>query len=140
MQNTNALMSTCFVAGLIGALFNSLAAWASGYFGITELAGVSMAPALSLAWLYPRLVWGGIWGLAYFLLVGAPRSRRRWIRKGLLISLLPTLLQLFYFFPYTTTFGQMGLKLGLMTPLFVMLYNFIWGFFTGMFTRLLWGR
>lgn len=140
MQNSNALMSVCFLAGLTGALFSSLAAWAAGHFGITELAGVTMAPAWSLPWLYTQLVWGGIWGLAYFLLVGSPRARRRWIRKGLLISLLPTLLQLFYFYPYTTTFGQMGLKLGLMTPLFIMLYNFIWGFFTGMFTRLLWGR
>ncbi|PLX99427.1 MAG: hypothetical protein C0624_13495 [Desulfuromonas sp.] len=140
MHNSNALMAVCFLAGLIGALFCSLAAWAFGNWGITALAGVNMAPALTLTWLYPRLVWGGIWGLAYFLLVGSPRSRRRWVRKGLLISLLPTLLQLFYFFPYTTPFGQMGVKLGLMTPLFVLLYNFIWGFFTGVFTRLLWGR
>jgi len=140
MQNSNALMAVCYVAGMLGALCNSLVAWAFGIWGVTALAGVTLAPSLTPSWLYPRLVWGGIWALAYFLLVGSPRSRRRWIRKGLLVSILPTLVQLFYVYPYTTSYGQMGLKLGLLLPLFVLLYNFIWGFCTGVFTRLLWGR
>lgn len=140
MQNSNALMAVCFVAGMLGALCSSTLTWAFGNWGVTALAGVTLAPPFTLAWLYPRLVWGGIWALVYFLLVGSPRSRRRWIRKGLLVSLLPTLVQLFYFYPYTTPYGQMGVKLGLMLPLFVMLYNFAWGFCTGIFTRLLWGR
>jgi len=55
-------------------------------------------------------------------------------------SLLPTAAQLFYFFPYHTPFGSMGLGLGNLTALFVLLFNFVWGFFTGVFTRLLWGR
>ena len=140
MQNSNSIMAVCFLAGFIGAAFYCLTAWSFGNWGVTSLAGVTLAPTLSLPWIYKNLVWGGLWGLAYFLLVGSPRSRRRWIRKGLLISLLPTLAQLFYFFPYATPYGQMGIKLGIMTPFFILLYNFVWGFFTGMFTRLLWGR
>jgi hypothetical protein len=99
-----------------------------------------MAPNFSPAWLYPRLVWGGIWGLVYFPTIGHPRARRHWVRKGLWISLLPTAVQLFFIFPYRTSCGFMGIGLGILTPAFVLLFNFIWGFFTGLFTRLLWGR
>jgi hypothetical protein len=140
MNRTGALLAVCFCAGLIGALANSLAAWACGHWGVTAMAGVSLAPKLTLGWLYPRLVWGGIWGLAYFLTVGSRRHRQHWVRKGLWISLLPTLVQLFYIFPHQTPFGSMGMGLGQLTPLFVLLFNFVWGFFTGLFTRLLWGK
>jgi hypothetical protein len=140
MNRNSALLAVCFTAGVLGALANSLAVWGFGLWGVTALAGVNLAPALTAAWLYPRLVWGGLWGLIYFLTVNAPRRRRQWVRKGLWISLLPTVAQLFYFFPYHTPFGPMGVGLGDFTALFVVLFNFVWGFFTGLFTRLLWGR
>jgi RsiW-degrading membrane proteinase PrsW (M82 family) len=140
MNRSGALLAVCFSAGVIGGLADSLAAWFCGAWGITNLAGVAIAPELNPAWLYPRLIWGGIWGLAYFFTVGSHGTRRRWVRKGLLVSLLPTLFQLFYMFPYRTAFGPMGMGLGTLTPLFVLLFNFVWGFFTGLFTRTLWGR
>ena len=140
MDRKGALLACCFCAGLLGALLNSLALWAAGHWGVTAAAGVALAPAWSLPWLYPRLVWGGIWGLAYYFTVGPPRYRRHWVRKGLWISLLPTALQLFYIFPEVAGKGMLGLALGNLTPLFVLVFNAIWGFGTGFFTRLLWGR
>lgn len=140
MQRNSALLSACFSAGVLGAIVNSLAAWLAGRWGVPELAGVHLAPALSAAWLYPRLVWGGLWGLLLFPAVARPRSRRHWVRKGLWVSLLPTLFQLFYVFPHHTPYGPGGLGLGTLTPLFVVFYNGIWGAFTGIFTRMLWGR
>lgn len=140
MNRNRALIAVCFCAGVIGAFANSLAAWLGGASGLTALAGVDLAPQWTAAWLYPRLVWGGIWGLCFFFAVGTPRSRRHWARKGLWVSLLPTLVQLFLIFPYHTPFGPMGIGLGLLTPLFVVCYNFIWGFFTGVFARAIWGR
>lgn len=140
MNRNSALLAVCFTAGVLGALANSLAAWICGLWGVTALAGVNLAPALTADWLYPRLIWGGLWGLAYHLTVRTQRVRRQWVRKGLWISLLPTAAQLFYFFPYRTPFGLMGMGLGELTPLFVLLFNLVWGFFTGFFTRLLWGR
>jgi peptidoglycan/LPS O-acetylase OafA/YrhL len=140
MNRNGALFATCFAAGTLGALVNSLAAWLAGAWGVTALAGVKLAPDLSLEWLYPRLVWGGLWGLVYFLTVRTHRVRRQWVRKGLYVSLLPTLAQLFYFFPHQTPYGPMGIGLGSLTPLFVLLFNFVWGFAAGFFTRLLWGR
>lgn len=140
MNRNSALLAVCFAAGVLGALANSLAAWIFGLWGVTALAGVSLAPTLTLPWLYPRLVWGGFWGLVYFFTVNSQRRRRQWIRKGLWVSLLPTAAQLFYFFPYHTPFGPLGVGLGDLTALFVVLFNLVWGFFTGLFARLLWGR
>jgi hypothetical protein len=140
MNRNSALLAVCFTAGVLGSLANSLAVWICGLWGVTALAGVNLAPALTADWLYPRLIWGGLWGLAYYLTVRTQRVRRQWVRKGLWISLLPTAAQLFYFFPYRTPFGLMGMGLGDLTPIFVLFFNLVWGFFTGFFTRLFWGR
>ena len=140
MHRTKALLSVCFCAGLIGALANSAALWLFGRSGLAHLLGVQLAPEWTLGWLYPRLVWGGLWGLAFYVTVAGMRSRSQWVRKGLWCSLLPTLFQLFYVFPNQTPHGALGLGLGTMTPVVVLLVNGVWGFFTGTFARLLWGR
>jgi len=140
MTRTRVLMTVCFCAGVLGALCSSLVAWKAGQLGLPALLDVRMAPSLTLSWLYSRLIWGGVWGLAYFLAVGTLKSRRHWARKGLLISLLPTLFQLLVVYPQMTGHDLLGLDLGQFTPLFVLLYNLIWGFCTGVFCRILWGR
>ncbi len=139
-QRNSALPAVCFTAGVIGALLGSLALWACGVWNLTEMAGVALAPELTAAWLYPRLVWGGLWGLVFWLAVASVRSRRQWARKGLLVSLLPTAVQLFYIFPYQTEHGTMGMALGTLTPLFVLFFNAVWGFVTALSARLFWGR
>ena len=140
MTRTRALMTVCYCAGMVGALFSSLFAWKAGQMGLPEMLDVKMTPSLTLAWLYSQLVWGGLWGLVYFLAVGSSKSRRHWARKGLFVSLLPTLFQLFYIYPFMSDQDWLGLSLGQFTPLFVLLYNLIWGFFTGVTCRILWGR
>lgn len=140
MSKNSALLAVCFAAGLLAALGNSLFVWVCGKWGITAFIGVKIAPTLKLAWLYPRLIWGGLWGLGYFFTIGAPRFRRHWIRKGLWFSLLPSAATLFYFFPYQQKLGMAGFELGMLTPLFVVIANLVWGVLIGFFTRLLWGR
>jgi hypothetical protein len=133
-------MTVCFCAGMLGALCSSLVTWKAGQLGLPGLLDVQMKPSLTLSWLYQRLVWGGLWGLAYFLTVGGLKSRRHWVRKGLYTSLLPTLCQLLLIYPYLTGDHWFGLELGRFTPLFVLSYNLVWGFLTGVFSRILWGR
>ncbi|MFW6081651.1 MAG: hypothetical protein ACOC7W_07040, partial [Desulfosalsimonas sp.] len=96
-----------FTAGCIGALANSLVVWFFGDAGVTEMAGVAIAPSLTLPWLYPRIVWGGIWGLLFIL----PIFKSRIFLKGSLLSLLPTLVQLLFIFPEAGK-GMGGLSLG----------------------------
>ncbi len=115
-----------FAAGCLGALANSLTVWICSEFGLTQAAGVAIAPQLSPGWLYPRIVWGGLWGLLFLL----PLLPGNAIRRGLLFSLLPTLVQLFVVFPYKAHKGMAGLELGLLTPLFVIAFNAVWGVVT----------
>lgn len=102
---------------------NSLAVWLFGALGITTALGVSIAPALTPAWLYPRLVWGGIWGILFL----SPVPRGSWWLRGLVFSLGPSIVQLLVVFPVKTDAGALGLGLGALTPIFVLLFNAVWG-------------
>ncbi len=115
--------SLFFVAGCLGGLLNSLAVWLAGEYGLTAAVGVKIAPALTLPWLYRRIVWGGLWGLIFFL----PVARHSTIARGALLSLGPSAVQLCYLFPYILNKGFMGLKLGSATPLLVLAFNLVWG-------------
>jgi hypothetical protein len=123
MSNLARSTSLVFAAGCLGGLLNGLAVWLFGELGITAALGVKIAPTLSPAFLYPRLVWGGIWGLLFLL----PLMQTRIFSRGLIFSLGPTLVQLFVVFPMKANKGVMGLDLGLLTPLFVVVFNAIWG-------------
>ncbi|MBC2713559.1 MAG: hypothetical protein HGJ94_21935 [Desulfosarcina sp.] len=116
----------CFSAGCLGALINSLVLWQAGELGIARWAGVSIAPTLTPGWLYPRIVWGGIWGLLFVL----PFLKSRFLLKGALLSLLPSAVLLFFIFPYKANKGLAGLSLGMWTPAFVLVYNWVWGVVT----------
>ena len=116
----------CFAAGCLGGLLNSLTVWIVGDLGIAKSLDVSITPALTPSWLYPRIVWGGIWGFVFLL----PIMKSKVFVRGTLISLLPTLVQLFLIFPYKANKGMAGLELGLLTPVFVLVYNWVWGVVT----------
>lgn len=121
----------CFAAGCLGALANSLTVWFFGDYGITKALNVAIAPALTPGWLYPRIVWGGIWGLLFI----TPVLNSHSIRKGLLLSLFPTLIQLLVVFPIKAKKGYMGFDLGVFTPLFVVFFNMVWGVVTSIAVR-----
>jgi len=112
-----------FAAGCIGGSANSLTVWLFGDIGISQLMGVAIAPGLSPQWLYPRIVWGGLWGLLFVM----PFMSSKIFWKGSLLSLAPTAVQLFIVFPLKAHKGIAGLELGLLTPLLVVFFNWIWG-------------
>jgi hypothetical protein len=112
-----------FGAGCLGALINSLVVWGAGESGVAHALGVAVAPALTKGWIYPRIVWGGIWAVLFFL----PLANSRPCLKGALLSQGPTLVQLLYIFPYQAQKGFLGLELGALTPVLVLIYNWVWG-------------
>jgi hypothetical protein len=113
-------------------VFNSLAVWLFGRFGISAALGVNIAPALSPGWLYPRVVWGGLWGLLFLL----PALQGSVLGRGLLFSLGPSLVQLLVVFPYQAHKGVLGLALGTLTPVLVLAFNAVWGVFAALWVRL----
>ena len=130
-QWTNRL-SLAFAAGSLGGLANSLIVWGAGKAGLTAALGVSIVPQFTPDWLYPRLVWGGLWGFL-FLLPWPGRNFLPWFRRnralfrGLTYSLLPSAVQLFYVFPIRADHGMLGVSLGALTPLLVLAFNAVWG-------------
>ncbi|TVM35771.1 hypothetical protein [Oceanidesulfovibrio marinus] len=112
----------CLVAGALGGLANSIAVWLFGAVGISQALGFMMAPALNIGWLLPRLFYGALWGLLFLL----PFWERRWVLKGLLISLAPTAYMLLVVFPKLGK-GMWGFGAGATAPLFVLFFNAIWG-------------
>jgi hypothetical protein len=121
-------LSMSFSAGVFGALVNSLTIWYFGEIGIPKQFGVSIAPQLTPFYMYPRLVWGGLWGGLFMLNVMRGGSFYIGVFcRGILLSLFPTMFQLFYIFPFLVGKGMMGTALGSFTPLFVIFFNAIWG-------------
>lgn len=123
MRNLLRDLTMVFAAGCLGGLANSLALWVLGSAGITAALGVKLAPALTVPWLYPRVVWGGIWGILFVL----PFLRQSYFLQGIVYSLGPSIVQMFVVFPFKADKGMMGLALGGMTPVFVLLFNAVWG-------------
>ncbi|UTF60478.1 hypothetical protein [Gilvimarinus sp. DA14] len=119
-------------AGTLGAFIAAIALWLAGRYGLTSALDVRIAPGLSAHWLYPRLVWGGLWGFLLLL----PAFGSRWIFKALVLALVPTLVQLFVIYPYTTGYGVAGLSLGLLTPLVIYLYFAVWALVASITLRL----
>ncbi len=120
-------MSVCFAAGCFGGLVNSLMVWYLGFEGMPQKFGVTIAPSLTAAYLYPRLVWGGLWGLGFAMPLW---KKGFWISvfsRGIFFSFFPTIFQLFYIFPFVQGKGMLGISLGKLTPVFVCFYNAVWG-------------
>lgn len=124
-------LSLVVAAGWVGGVVNSLVVWLFGRYGISAL-GVKIAPDLTPGWLYPRIVWGGIWGLLFLL----PVLQRSVLGRGLLFSLGPSLVQLFIVFPFQAHKGHMGLAVGTLTPVLVLFFNAVRGVSAALWVRL----
>jgi hypothetical protein len=125
-------LTLVFAAGSMGGLVNSLVLWLFGRAGIPAELGVKLAPGLTPEWLYPRLVWGGLWGFLFVL----PIFRNQPFAQGLFFSLWPSVVQLFIVFPYQAGKGVMGLDLGTLTPVFTLFFNAVWGLTAAFWLRM----
>jgi hypothetical protein len=123
MTNIFRTLSLVFAAGCVGAVANSLIVYLFGDLGINAALGVKIAPRLTPAWLYPRVVWGGLWGFLFLL----PIFRSSLLARGLLFSLGPSLVMFLVVFPLKANKGMFGLELGSFTPVLVLFFNAVWG-------------
>jgi hypothetical protein len=127
-------LSLMFAAGVLGGLANSLTVWLFGAVGLNQLLGVALAPKLTPAWLYPRLVWGGLWGWLFLF----PLPKLTYPSRGYIFSLGPSLVQIFVVFPLKAHKGVGGVELGYLTPLLVLFFNAVWGLVTAFWLK--WSR
>lgn len=116
-------ISAAYSGGTLGALLGSLALWFAARQGYLASINVNISPALTLDWLYPRLILGGLWGFIFLL----PLTITHPIQRGVFFSLAPSALQLFIIYPYHTSHGMLGMGLGAWTPAVVIAVNLVWG-------------
>jgi len=115
-------ISAAFAGGVAGALVAATAIWILGKLGLASTFGVNFAPKLSLVWIYPRIFWGGCLGFLFLL----PLLKDQNFLRGILFSLVPTLLVFLKFVPGLEK-SVFGLSFGSMRPELVLLINFAWG-------------
>lgn len=121
-----------FGAGCLGALIQLLVMWLFTRYGITHHLGVSIFGSLAPAWLYPRIVWGGMWGFLFLL----PILTSSVFVRSFVIALIPTGVQLFILYPFYEGKGIAGLSLGLLTPFLVFFFFWVWSFATTIILKL----
>jgi hypothetical protein len=118
-------LSLCFASGAVGGLARAFALWVLAQLGVLSALGVGLGAPLSAGALYPRVVWGGLFGAVFLLPVKGGTARR-----GLLLSLVPALFELFVVLPYWQGRGMLGVELGALTPVVVLAANAVWGLAT----------
>ena len=108
-------LSICFTAGCFAGLAYAIGLWAMGHYGLTRFLHVDIAPYLSNAYLYQRVVWGGVCGLIFML-----PWQKSWVTRGFLLSLIPAGILLLVLLPMRG-YGVGALALGTLTPLVIIL-------------------
>jgi len=123
---------SCLGAGALGAFIMCLAMWLSTQYGLTRGLGVAIQGSIAPEWMYPRIVWGGIWGLLFML----PLFTSSVLARSFVLALIPTLVQLFIIYPYYQGKGVAGLKLGMLTPFVVFFFFWIWSLAVSLILKL----
>jgi len=126
-------MNSSYSAGTFGALLSGFAVWGASHSGLLSRMNVAIAPSWTFAWLLPRLIAGGLWGLVFVLPFLKSRSL---FERAILISLAPTLFQLLYVFPMQSGAGFFGFQLGSLTPVFVFASNLLWALATALWFKI----
>jgi hypothetical protein len=121
-----------FAAGCLGALIQCLVMWLFTRYGITHSLGVSLSGSIAPAWMYPRIVWGGLWGFLFLL----PILTNSIFVRSFVLALIPAGVQLFVIYPFYDGKGVAGLSLGLLTPFLVLFFWWMWSLATSITLKL----
>ena len=116
------------VGGALAALVTSVLIWVVTQSGLLLLLGIPLDQPLTTAWIYKRMIWGGIWGLLFLLpwLKAWPQRKR-----GLVWGVIPSLVTLLFFSPFYDGLGYLGLAWGWGWPVTIVVFNLLWGFLAG---------
>ena len=115
-----------FAAGCLGALIQCVVMWLFTRYGITHSLNVNLPGSIAPAWLYPRVVWGGLWGFLFLL----PILSSSVFARSFVLALIPTCVQLFIIYPIYQGRGVAGLSLGMLTPFLVFFFFWVWALVT----------
>lgn len=125
----NALL--VYAAGSLGAVLQIVVMSLAVHYGFTQDLGVRIAASYSPSWMYPRIVWGGLWGLVFLL----PILSGSLLMRSAVLSLIPACVQLFIIYPFYEGKSFAGLSQGMLTPLVVLFFWWVWALFTSLIIK-----
>ena len=109
-----------FSSGAFGGFIEALSFYVFSLAGIVTMFGMPAAPGWKPEMIYRPVVWGGLWGIVFFI----PFLDELYILKGVVLSLLPTLAAWYIFIPRRMPANT---HLGLKNLLLIIILNSIWG-------------
>ncbi|MES2672645.1 MAG: hypothetical protein V4660_00325 [Pseudomonadota bacterium] len=121
-----------FAAGCLGALVQIIAMNLATRYGLIHSLHVQLSGSYSPSWVYPRIVWGGLWGFVFLLPILASST----FMRSFVLCLIPTAVQLFVIYPFYEGKGVAGLSLGMLTPFVVLFFYWLWALTTSLTLRL----
>ena len=120
-------LALCFAAGAAGGFVKGLLVWGCNYYAASAVIGAYLASALHPGGIYPRVVWGGLYGFLFLL----PPARGSLLMSGLLWGGVASLLQL----AILPLLMRGGLHGSLTLILATLVLNSIWGCATALLLR-----
>jgi hypothetical protein len=120
-----------YAAGALAALLTTLVLWVAVRAKLGSVIDVQLGKlfpgGLEPHWVGWRVLEGSLFGLALPLARGRGLTP---VRAGLVVSLLPSLRELFLQLP-GAGYGMLGVQLGALTPIVVLGANAFWGWLLG---------
>jgi hypothetical protein len=130
-------VAICFAAGVIGGLAVVLSSHLLFALGLSATLGVNEPVSLKSPDIYRPLVWAGLWGIPFGLLIKA--IWRRLYLFGLLYFLAPVLALFTIFLPMSGA-GYFGLQRGPRFTVYLLLVNLPYGITTALAARAIIGK
>lgn len=121
--------SIAFAAGCFAGLINSLIFWATKHYGLNDQWEIQLEPEFSCNWLYPRIIFGGIFGLLFLL----PFMTTFFFWRGVVYSLIPSFVLIFIIIPIVQSLS--GLQLNLNSYLYLFVLNAVTSGLAGLWVR-----
>jgi hypothetical protein len=123
-----------YAAGALAALCSSIVVWIAVRAKLGALCDVELGKLFPGALDPHGLGWHVLEGSLFALALPLARGRGLTpVRAGLLVSLLPSLRELFLRLP-SAGYGMLGVQLGALTPVVVLAANALWGWILGQLT------
>ncbi len=101
-----------FSSGALAGLLQSIIFWLIVHFELTQYIQVSFTVPDQWSEIHVIFLRDLLWGAILGLLLAIPLWESAWIKRGLLLGLIPSLFILLYVFPYMAHSGMFGMNHG----------------------------
>ncbi len=119
-----------FSSGALAGLLQAMIFWLIAHFDLAQIIHVSFSAPEHWAEIYPSFINQFLLGGVLGLFIAIPLWHDAWIKRGLILGLIPALFVLLYFYPYVQHEGMFGLDHGNFAFAIILALGWFYGLFT----------